>query len=408
MTTLQIICNTNDGESDEPKEEENKEEAPKEGEDKEEENKEEEQKEGEHKEEEKKKEQIIKLESEEKEDKIENEVIIESSKIESQKEVKKEIYFIIFYSRDQKENPKDLVFCEECKIIPKIILSKEIRINKDKIAFKKVLKFNNTEDQKKAEFSFFLGQEKDKYFITFEIECKTFIYDVVLQKRNKYLENIPKININQKSMKYQEKLDLFFEALKQNKEEKKNQELFLETIELYSKKSSFNFLISLFTKIYQEKKSCKVLLKTFYEMNTKMGKEKYNNTIDDRDDELGARFNSLMVKISEDSESYIESNAYNPIHFYGILACYLNYYDYNTFEKCINKLYEEKAEILYEILLVYYFHFIKPLKDDESNINFFINFFDYIISKKDFSYFIIGLKFISHLNTFIKMFNIKK
>ena len=37
-------------------------------------------------------------------------------------------------------------------------------------------------------------------------------------------------------MDYQDKLDLFIEALKENKEEKKKQELFQEAIELYSKK----------------------------------------------------------------------------------------------------------------------------------------------------------------------------
>ena len=44
-------------------------------------------------------------------------------------------------------------------------------------------------------------------------------------------------------MKYQDKLDLFLEALKQNNEEKKNELLYKETIELYSKKSNFSFLI---------------------------------------------------------------------------------------------------------------------------------------------------------------------
>ena len=388
MTTLQIVCNMNEDKTEDSKEEENIEEEPKEGE---------------HKEEEIKEEQIIMQEP--KEDKIEKEDSKESSKTESQKEEKKEIYFIIFYSSDQKENPKDMVFCEECEILPKIILCKEIKINNDKIIYKKVLKFNNSKGIKKAEFSFYLGQEVDKYFITFEIESKTFIYDVVLKKRNKYLENIPKININQKSMEYQDKLDLFYEALKLNKEENKFQELYFETIELYSKKSSFSFLISLFSKIYQEKKSCNLLLNIFYEMNANIGKEKYNITNSDKDAKLGDRFNSLIVKISEDSENYIKSNGYNPIHFYGILVCYLNYYDYNAFENCINKLYREKSKILYEIILVYYSHFINALKKDESDKNFFINFCEYIISEKDFSYFTIGLQFISYIDTFITVIN---
>ena len=386
METLQIVCNMNKDETEEPKEGEYKEE---------------EVKEGENKKEEIMKEYIIIQEPKKEVDKIEKEDSIDFSKTESQKAIKKEIYFIIFYSSDQKENPKDMTFCEECKIIPKIILSKEKKKDNDKIEYIKVLKFNNSEGKKDAEFSFYLGQEIDKYFITFKIESKTFIYDVFLEKRNKYLENIPKINIDQKSMEYQDKLDLFLEALKQNKEENKSQELYHESVELYSKKTSFSFLISLFSKIYQEKESCNLLLKKFYEMNVKFEKEKYINPYSDKDAKLGDQFNSLMVKVAENSENYVKSNSYNPIHFYGILVCYLNNNDYNAFEKCINKLYVEKAEILFEILLVYW-HFINPLKKDE---NFFINFFEYIISKKDFSYFNVGLKYISHIDTFITVIN---
>ena len=54
-------------------------------------------------------------------------------------------------------------------------------------------------------------------------------------------------------MDYKYKIDLFIEALKENKKEKIKQELFQETIELYSKKKGFSFLISLFVKVYQEK-----------------------------------------------------------------------------------------------------------------------------------------------------------
>ena len=389
MQTLQIVYNINEEEKDEHKDEEHKEEIIKEEI---------------HNEEDIKNEQIIMIEPKNEEDKAEKEDSKENSKKEHLKGEEKEIYFIIFYKSEQKENPKDMVFCQECKIFPKIILNKEIKKENTKFVYKKVLKFKNCEGKQNAEFSFYLGQGEDKYFISFEIESKTFIYDIFLKKRNKYLENIPKININQQSMEYQDKFELFFEALKQNKEENKSQELYLETIDLYSKKSSFSFLISLFSKIYKEKISCNLLLKIFYEMNVSIGKGENKNNKVDKDDKLGARFNSLIVRIAEDSETYIKSNGYNLIHFYGILVCYLNYYDRNAFENCFNKLYRDKAEILYEILLIYS-HFINPLNKDKTDKNFFINFLEYIISEKDFSYFIIGIKFISDLDTFITVIN---
>ena len=64
------------------------------------------------------------------------------------------------------------------------------------------------------------------------------------------------------------------EVLEKDKDESKNQELYEETIELYSKNSNFSFLISLFTKIYQNKKFCDSLLQKFYEINVNLKKKK--------------------------------------------------------------------------------------------------------------------------------------
>lgn len=125
--------------------------------------------------------------------------------------------------------------------------------------------------------------------------------------------------INQKKLlEYQDKLDLFLDALKRNKEESKNEELY--------------FLISLFAKVYQ-KKMCELLIQIFYDMNVKIGKEKKeNNNNSDRDEKLGEQYNSLMVKIKEETENLIKANGYGPIHFYGLLIYYLNFYDYQTYE----------------------------------------------------------------------------
>lgn len=65
-------------------------------------------------------------------------------------------------------------------------------------------------------------------------------------------------------MEYTDKLDIFLDALKQSKDEDKTKELYQETIELYSKKSSFSFLISLFAKIYNDKVMCSSLINKFY------------------------------------------------------------------------------------------------------------------------------------------------
>ena len=405
-----------------------------------------------------------------------------SSKAKKEKGEEKDIYFIITYKLKKKEPIEELTYTEECESKPEIILNKEIKTIDNKYDYKKVFKYKNVGGKKKVEINFVYGEEKDKYMISFEVKDKTFIYDVEFKKGHRHLTTIIPIDIKQ-NLKYQCKLDLFLEALKEKNEENKIDELYKETIELYSKKSMFSFFISLLSKIYENKSFCKSLLEKFYTMNSELkgkeqekekekkeekgeekgkdqekGKEKKDekgkdqetskdkkeekekekkdekgkdqekgkgkdkkeekgkekkeekgkNEVGiniDRDEELGDQFNSIMARIESESDNLITSNEYNPIHFYGVILAYFNYYDYNTFENCFNKLYKEKPENLYKILLVYYSQFLKPIKRDENNKEFFINFFEYIISEKDFSYFDIGLKFIKNIDTFIEVIN---
>ena len=56
---------------------------------------------------------------------------------------------------------------------------------------------------------------------------------------------------------------------------------------------------------------------------------------------------------------------------------------------------------MFEIILVYFSQFLNPVKKDENDKEFFIKFFEYIISKKEFSFVKIGLTFISDIDTFI-------
>ena len=67
-----------------------------------------------------------------------------------------------------------------------------------------------------------------------------------------------------------------------------------------------------------------------------------------------------MAKISSESDSLIKKNDYDPIQFYGIIISYLNFY--STLENYIDKLYKEKPEILWEILIVYFSHFLGLVK----------------------------------------------
>ena len=108
-----------------------------------------------------------------------------------------------------------------------------------------------------------------------------------------------------------------------------------------------------------------------------------------------------MVKICSESDFLIKKNEYDQIQFYGVLISYLNFYDYSTFQNNIDKLYKEKPEILYEILIVCFTYFLNPVQKEEKDKKFFINFFEYIISKKQFSDFNLCLRFIFDIDSFI-------
>ena len=352
-----------------------------------------------------------KSESEDKkeEETKEKKVKSKTSKSKKSKGEEKELYFIIFYKRKQKEKPEEFIFSEDCASIPQTIFSKEEITTTNNYAYKKVFKYKNKGGKKNVELIFFFREEDDKYIITLEPNDKIFIYDLDLKKGHKFLDSIPIEIINQKVIGYQEKFDLFLEALEQNNEENKNERLYEETIDIISKKGNFSLLISLFTKIYQEKKLCESLLKKFYYMNIKISRDKKgDNPCFDRDKKLGEQFNSLMVKIATNSESLMYANGYNPIHFYGLLFCYLNCYDYETFENCVNELNCKQPSILYEILLIYYLQFFKPVKKEQSGTEFFFKFFSYIMERKEFSDFTTGLRCISDINTFIKVIDENK
>ena len=73
--------------------------------------------------------------------------------------------------------------------------------------------------------------------------------------------------IPQDEVKYHDKFIYFLEALNKNNEEKYLDILYKDTIDLYSRKPNFEFLINLFIKIYENKTFCPLLLDEFKKMN---------------------------------------------------------------------------------------------------------------------------------------------
>ncbi len=263
--------------------------------------------------------------------------------------------------------------------------------DKKKDPKKKEKKKDDKEDE--IEIQFEIG--KDSYIITFNADDKIFCFDVELKKGNKYLKNIAKENIDQNFLNYFQKVEIYLNSLKQKKEEEKVETLYKEAIKLYSKKKGFYFLISLFVNVYEKKELCKELMDQFHKMN----KEKKNEKNMDRNKSL-FDYVSTFSNICSNAENITKTNGYNPINFYGVILCYLNYYDYENFEKYLKKLYENSRGVIYEILIAYFSNFLNPINQD---LKFYEGFIEYTINNKDFDIFVNSLNYISDIEIYINV-----
>ena len=280
----------------------------------------------------------------------------------------KEIYFIILRPNKEKLN-FDLKFSTE--IAPQRIYKKSIEKGNCSFLEYNVFKLNIKKEKEKNNYKIEYIEGDDVYEILFSIEENTFVYDTELKKLNKCLVNCVKEDIDQKIIPLYNKFGVFLDALEKNNENNKIEKLYDETIDLYKNNKNFNLLLSLFLKIYDQKKDlCSKLLKIFNEINEKEDI--------DRDKELTVYLDTIN-HIYSNADNIINNNGYDSINFYGILFCYLSYYDKDNFPKIIKEFSEGNADILYEILIIYYSHFKNPLNQD---LEFYNNFIKYSINKQ--------------------------
>ena len=311
----------------------------------------------------------------------------------------KPLYFFITYTRKKKENLNDTNFVipEKKELKPICIYIDEADTDK-LFYYNKVFKVNNSEGKNKELihywFEFEINDENnEKYIISFDSKLTNFIYDVNLEMVNKTIGIRTKIEQNKE---YWEILEFFFKALERNEEENIVDILYKESIELYLKKKSFTFLIVLFLKIYKKKDLCSKLLEIFKKANENPEDNEKNMDRQLILKDYISEFNSII----SEADILIKNNNYNSIDFYGIVLCYLNYYDYENFTSTINDFHTKKPEVLYEILLNYNSHLKCPINQ---NFEFFNKFINYIIATKDFSNFEKGLNYIKDIETYLNI-----
>ena len=318
----------------------------------------------------------------------------------------KDVYFIILRPSEEKIDFTGLNYETKNKITPLIAFNK--RIDKEDKSYLEEIVFKFKKKRKKKEIdkdkkestkstkyaiTFFEGDHT--YDITFSLKDECFVYQPDLKTGNKFLDNILKEPIKQNIVPLFNKLNIFLEALHKNNETFKEKKLYEDTIALYKDKKEFSLLITLFLKIYEKNKDlCEKLIRIFYKIN----EEENNDRLNDLKNDLKS-FKEIYSK----AKDIIEVNKYDPIHFYGVLFCYLHYYDKANFPNLIEDFSMGNSDILYEILIQYYSHFTNPLKQRKE---FYDKFIKYALkTEKDLKIFRRILDYVEDIETFLFIIN---
>ena len=144
------------------------------------------------------------------------------------------LYFFITYTRKQKENSEDVEFIvsDNKSQKPECIFVDE-KYENQKYYYNKVFKVDKSmgKGKKKNNFNFEFEIADETYKISFDSQGNTFVYDVNLEEGKKIIIIRRKVSQNKE---YIEKIETFITALKDNGEENLIDELYKETINLYS------------------------------------------------------------------------------------------------------------------------------------------------------------------------------
>ena len=294
-------------------------------------------------------------------------------KLRKEKEQSKTIYIIFSLSFNKNENGKleASAFFEAINKQFTIFYSKIIE-NNYIIILEHELKYN-----KKINNPIILVcQTNDlKYYIEFNNYEGNFIYKTKIYKDEYEFPN---------QISNSEKFDNFYISLTEKKKELLDQ-LFSDSILLYSKRNEFKMLIKLFTKINNNENLRSKLLGEFRKLNQDFKPEK-----DDPkkkyiifDKELG-KYKDDLITIYESYNNSKKNYTLENCDFYGLLFCYFNNYDHQKFLELFQKLFNNSKDIVFEILLIYTFHLKNPLfenEQDECNKQFFIEFMKYTMKK---------------------------
>jgi hypothetical protein len=321
-------------------------------------------------------------------------------------DIEKDAYFLILKPSEEKIDFASLKYEAENIIDPSIIFPKPIDKEDETYPGVLVFKFKRKKKEKSEEnkelikstkYMIKFYKEEQTYKITFVLKDECFAYIPELSTGNKYLEGwVTEEPIEQDIVPLYDKLNIFLKALQKNGENHE-EKLYEDTINLYEEKKQFSLMIALFLKIYEKRKElCDKLIEIF---------NKYNEESADKVNYLKKDLNSFK-QIYSNAKEIVKERKYNPIYFYGVLFCYLHFYDKDNFPKTIARFLEGNSEILFEILIQYYSHFMNPLKQ---NKEFYNKFIKYALKKeKDSKTFENILEYVEDIEAYLFVINSNK
>ena len=291
----------------------------------------------------------------------------------------KEYFFLLELKNPTSEDANDKVEYTSPKdkdSQPKLIKTKE---ENNKIV--KIFKFSHklTKDNK-VSFEFFFDAKQYKLVIE-NMKEKTFIFDVTLQILNKKIDQ--KISLP-------EKMNYFHEALVSQNDNKNLNNLYLDSINLCKKKSSFDFLINIFIKV-QKTDLCSKVLELFSQNAAKF--------VEKIDEENLQKYKYDFEQICENIDDIISEFSLNKTDFYGLILCYLNQFNKEKYKQLFDTLSENSntETTLLEVLLKYRIFFKKQNDINKELLTKIIKY----ATKKEFEEFKeIALFFLKDINTF--------
>ena len=304
--------------------------------------------------------------------------------IQDKEKTNKEYFFILYLKKVFSEEINDKVqftSSVDKDNIPKCVLTKE----KDEFIIK-IFKFNpkpTKEIKNKLELEFFYDGKK--YDLSLDKpKDKTFLFDVDISSKKK---------IDQTKLDTSEKMDYFNEALSMQKEYEKIKTLYNDSINLCSKRPSFQFLINIFVKVHNTE-LCSKLLEIF-------GK-KIDKLIENNKKENLQKYKFDFDQIIENRDDIVSKFSLNPIDFYGLIFCYLNICNKEKYKELFYKLSkkEEGKKIIFDVMLTYKLFLKKQIDISNELLNEFIKYStnkDFKIFKDD------ALYYLNDINTFLEI-----